>query len=339
MASSPALSPSLHHNVEFIEKYLDCVEALPLEVQLFVTRLRENDAIYQENLLRLSNYVSSYKHQRSGGPNKQNLLAKIQKCLLKSQQYGDEKLQILSQIKDLIEKRSKEVSRCVSEGENERKEEVKLPNGNINPKIKLEKTPKVANSNEKSASKQGYDKPKRNRRVRALEKMEKNERTAKVVKEEIEEEEMEQEEIEYDDDSNLSETKALDGKSRKENIQRKKDKTNNRLKEERDDKKEDRKVKEKVIAGKVTKKNKVATKFKKKKKKEKEEIPTELAVDPDEPTYCICNSISYGEMIGCDNEECEIEWFHFGCVNLTHKPKGKWYCPSCTAERKERGKK
>ena len=34
-------------------------------------------------------------------------------------------------------------------------------------------------------------------------------------------------------------------------------------------------------------------------------------------------------MIGCDNDSCPIEWFHFECVQLQAKPKGKWYCPKC----------
>jgi len=62
----------------------------------------------------------------------------------------------------------------------------------------------------------------------------------------------------------------------------------------------------------------------------------DMPVDPNEPTYCLCQQVSYGEMIGCDNFECPIEWFHFGCVGLTTKPKGKWYCPKCTAERKKK---
>lgn len=48
-----------------------------------------------------------------------------------------------------------------------------------------------------------------------------------------------------------------------------------------------------------------------------------------QPTYCICEEISYGVMICCDNDLCPIEWFHFGCVSLSRKPKGKWYCPNC----------
>merc|ERR1711974_36309 len=30
-----------------------------------------------------------------------------------------------------------------------------------------------------------------------------------------------------------------------------------------------------------------------------------------------------------DPNDCPIEWFHFGCMQLTTKPKGKWYCPKC----------
>lgn len=30
-----------------------------------------------------------------------------------------------------------------------------------------------------------------------------------------------------------------------------------------------------------------------------------------EPTYCYCHGVSEGEMIGCDNEDCEYGWFHY----------------------------
>lgn len=48
-----------------------------------------------------------------------------------------------------------------------------------------------------------------------------------------------------------------------------------------------------------------------------------------QPTYCVCEQISYGDMVCCDNDLCPIEWFHFSCVSLSKKPKGKWYCPRC----------
>ncbi|KAI8129187.1 Inhibitor of growth protein 1 [Lucilia cuprina] len=65
----------------------------------------------------------------------------------------------------------------------------------------------------------------------------------------------------------------------------------------------------------------------------REDTPPPDPIDPDEPTYCVCNQISFGEMILCDNDLCPIEWFHFSCVSLVLKPKGKWYCPNCRGDR------
>ncbi|XP_052086724.1 inhibitor of growth protein 3-like isoform X1 [Mytilus californianus] len=67
--------------------------------------------------------------------------------------------------------------------------------------------------------------------------------------------------------------------------------------------------------------------------------PIDWQNDPNEPRYCLCNQVSYGDMVGCDNDDCPIEWFHYGCVGLTQAPKGKWYCPQCTAAMKRRGRK
>uniref|UniRef100_A0A8C5WFI1 Inhibitor of growth protein n=1 Tax=Leptobrachium leishanense TaxID=445787 RepID=A0A8C5WFI1_9ANUR len=81
------------------------------------------------------------------------------------------------------------------------------------------------------------------------------------------------------------------------------------------------------------KKTKSSKKRKRSKAKQEREVsPVPFAIDPNEPTYCLCNQVSFGEMIGCDNEECTIEWFHFSCVGLTYKPKGKWYCPDCRGD-------
>ncbi|KAL5154518.1 PHD finger protein ING2 [Glycine soja] len=55
-------------------------------------------------------------------------------------------------------------------------------------------------------------------------------------------------------------------------------------------------------------------------------------IDPNEPTYCVCHQVSFGDMIACDNENCQGgEWFHYSCVGLTQETrfKGKWYCPTC----------
>jgi len=37
----------------------------------------------------------------------------------------------------------------------------------------------------------------------------------------------------------------------------------------------------------------------------------DMPVDPNEPTYCLCNQVSYGEMIGCDNPDVSILIFFY----------------------------
>jgi hypothetical protein len=32
----------------------------------------------------------------------------------------------------------------------------------------------------------------------------------------------------------------------------------------------------------------------------------DMPVDPNEPTYCSCHQVSYGEMIGCDNPDVSV---------------------------------
>ncbi|CEG68937.1 Putative Piso0_004049 protein [Rhizopus microsporus] len=58
----------------------------------------------------------------------------------------------------------------------------------------------------------------------------------------------------------------------------------------------------------------------------------EVDVDPNEPVYCYCNQISFGDMIACDGENCAREWFHYACVGFVEPPAGKWYCEDCKAK-------
>ncbi|KAI7906496.1 uncharacterized protein BX663DRAFT_483231 [Cokeromyces recurvatus] len=65
---------------------------------------------------------------------------------------------------------------------------------------------------------------------------------------------------------------------------------------------------------------------------------SDLPIDPNEPLYCYCSQVSFGEMLACDNPECEIEWFHLECVGLKTPPKGKWYCKNCAPDLKKKRK-
>jgi hypothetical protein len=42
--------------------------------------------------------------------------------------------------------------------------------------------------------------------------------------------------------------------------------------------------------------------------------------EENEPRYCYCNEVSYGEMVACDNENCSREWFHLRCAGLKEAP-------------------
>jgi hypothetical protein len=55
-----------------------------------------------------------------------------------------------------------------------------------------------------------------------------------------------------------------------------------------------------------------------------------MPIDPNEPLYCYCQQVSHGQMVCCDDNDCEREWFHFQCVGLTEEPNGVWYCPDCS---------
>ncbi|KAL4261204.1 Chromatin modification-related protein [Pleurotus pulmonarius] len=49
----------------------------------------------------------------------------------------------------------------------------------------------------------------------------------------------------------------------------------------------------------------------------------------DNKRYCVCNGVSYGDMIGCDDDNCDKQWFHLACVGLSKAPEGSWHCDDC----------
>ncbi|KAL4213194.1 hypothetical protein AB4K20DRAFT_1885376 [Rhizopus microsporus] len=73
--------------------------------------------------------------------------------------------------------------------------------------------------------------------------------------------------------------------------------------------------------------------------KSKTVVPADLPIDPNEPLYCYCQQVSFGDMVACDNSDCEIEWFHVACVDLKTVPKGKWYCNNCLMKVKGKQRK
>ncbi|CAZ82004.1 unnamed protein product [Tuber melanosporum] len=65
--------------------------------------------------------------------------------------------------------------------------------------------------------------------------------------------------------------------------------------------------------------------------------------DEDLKTYCLCDEVSHGFMVQCDNEQCSKKWFHIDCVKLTEREAKdsdlEWFCPDCQEKRGKRRKK
>lgn len=52
----------------------------------------------------------------------------------------------------------------------------------------------------------------------------------------------------------------------------------------------------------------------------------------DAEIYCYCDAPSAGPMVGCDNDDCERQWFHFYCAGLKESPPDDvaWFCRDCS---------
>jgi len=264
----------------YLENYLDCMENLPDELQRSVSLLRELDSKTCDYLRDISHHQDIYKNEIEPKLRKQSLV-QIQRGLVKCQEIGDEKLQIVSHIMEFVEGRAKQLeqdlenldpSNALSRGENDY-----LPV--VQPKANTVKQNRMTAV---SAA------------VPTLSAAPLSTANSIVMSTRDEEERPEK----------------LTGKRQRRQ----------RMTKEEEKKEEKEKPKKKK-------------KRKAKKANEGAHSPHIEPIDPDEPTYCSCQQVSFGEMVGCDNDDCPIEWYHFSCVGLTTKPKGKWYCPECRGDK------
>ncbi|KAI6222314.1 Inhibitor of growth protein [Aphelenchoides fujianensis] len=66
----------------------------------------------------------------------------------------------------------------------------------------------------------------------------------------------------------------------------------------------------------------------------------EMPVDPNEPTYCNCHRVSFGNMIACEGAQCPIEWFHFQALRwIDHNAKRKVVLRCVQRAGRKRGRK
>lgn len=264
------------------------VESLPLDLQRCVSVMREIDAKYQEILRELDEAYE--KHRQENDPvQRRRLLHSIQRALIRTQELGDEKIQIAGQMVELVENRTRQVEWHVEvfQACQAGSPETPTPTGSTTPVTPVAMTPVAMSSSKPSMEKRREETP-------------------------------------------SSVDKSASGKRSRRQKNGGENRENSNYGTDHGD--------EVVVGTPKEKRAKTSSSSSSKKKKrskakqEREVSPADLPIDPNEPTYCLCEQVSYGEMIGCDNDECPIEWFHFSCVGLHHKPKGKWYCPKCRGE-------
>lgn len=47
--------------------------------------------------------------------------------------------------------------------------------------------------------------------------------------------------------------------------------------------------------------------------------------------WCICQEPDNNRiMIQCDNDDCDIQWFHLDCIGLTDIPENLWLSQNCS---------
>lgn len=282
------------YSATYVENYLDCVENLPDDLQRYLSRMRELDISYQAFLKDVEQQQEIIIRKDPESQVRKRAILRIQQALIAAQEVGDEKLQIVQQINDLIENKARQLDldfKNLDIG----KEQENADSGtkDSTPREQQGGTGSGGINNTSGiivgGGSGGERQSKRSRRSR----------TDNIVV--MESSATVEQPPPPEPVTPMPRTTASASSHKKANN----------------------------TAGKKKKRKSRQT-------QQREETPPreeELAIDPDEPTYCLCDQISYGEMILCDNDLCPIEWFHFSCVALTTKPKGKWFCPKCRGDR------
>ncbi|CAH3152588.1 unnamed protein product, partial [Pocillopora meandrina] len=282
----------------YVENYLDCVESLPDDMQRNISQMRELDLHYQERLKEIERLINSYFKEKEPAARRKCLI-QIQRRLIRSQEYGDDKLQLVGNMMDLVDTRTRQIEVDVENLDTYR-------NDDMPPLLKPDVQPGTIILTR--SSHYSFDKTSSRKVMRVKKYI--NEGIMTILEEHHSKPEKTKSKS-LVTMTNMSVTQRAEGGQVGQEAQRWSSLSRRR---------------QRPIESKLRKtREQTATNSTHMGKSKNQDSPTpEYPIDPNEPTYCLCNQVSFGEMIGCDNEECPIEWFHFQCVGLTTKPKGKW---------------
>ncbi|KAJ2954826.1 hypothetical protein O0L34_g3138 [Tuta absoluta] len=281
----------------YVENYLDCVENLPNDLQRHLSRMRELDVTFRECVRDAHTHLTVSMSSHMGEKRRARATVRLQAALVTAQEIGDEKLQVVQILQDLIDNKQRSL-------DGDHKKLISCLEVNTNGTApKKEPTPPAEPVVEKESSPPQQQAP----------PPPPPEKTAEKEKEKAER------------DKSGGERWSKRARRSRNNAGGNTDGADS---SERDSER---------LSNNHTNKKGIGKKKKRKARQtaQRSETPPEEAdaIDPDEPRYCLCDQISFGEMILCDNDLCPIEWFHFSCVSLTTKPKGKWFCPKCRGDR------
>ncbi|KAF6199749.1 hypothetical protein GE061_006047 [Apolygus lucorum] len=288
----------------YAENYLDCIENLPGDIQRYITRVHELDVVYRNCLKDVASLKDTLERDDLEPNAHRKTMAKLEQVLIALQEVGDQKVDLWQQVTDLIDTKSRSLDQDLRNLDYNRDVEP------VEVVKEVVKDPPPANSSSgpsnsaMSVITPSIEKPNSNGTPAVS-----NERASKRAR-------RSRNEVEAVDSPNHERTTVASANSGSSSTNVKPSSGN--------------------VSSSGSKGTGASTKKKKRKSRQREETPPreeEIQHDIDEPTYCLCDQISYGEMILCDNDLCPIEWFHFVCVSLTTKPKGKWFCPKCRGDR------
>jgi inhibitor-of-growth protein 1 len=316
------------YSATFVEDYLDCVENLPNDLQRHLSRLREFDLTqYSEFLRDLDSLVSAFEKEKTAAGQRQ-VLAKIQLGLIAAQDIGDDKLATVQAMTDLIENKARQLEHDAKnlEDEDENLSQTPISSKDIAPKPTAKRP---SNINDDKNEKGGpAKKPRKKQHKDDKPKADRSEFTKDDVRESTPTNRPGNVKSEGNRRGGTNTPNSSGTEKSAPGPSAGKKGGNSTTKGNKSNK--GKKNSEKLGGNDKSKHDKDLNND----KDDSDDIdPSAFEIDPDEPTYCLCDQVSYGEMIGCDNDLCPIEWFHFNCVQLSKKPTGSWYCPKCRGDK------
>lgn len=310
----------------YLQNYLDCMDSLPDELQRIFTRIREVDVKLTELEKDSTPFDEVFVKLQDEKAVDSKFVNRLQRMLIKMQELEDEKIQLSNILLEFIENRSKlldadrenldPANHVINDGpSNKAINSTGKKNGSSEAKnssnVQSSASTQSVNSHKDSA-KQAEHKPplhstkkRKQRTVEPQATTKSNSTTCRTT---------------YNSSQTVNSTSSA-ANSNKDEPPAKKQAVSSSV---HDDSKP---------ASRLPAKRKRRSRIGAHTKASSKDVVKEPSPEPEEPLYCLCSQISYGEMIGCDNDVCPIEWFHFNCVNLNNKPKGKWYCPKCRGDK------